>query len=56
MEVAPERVVWGTDCPHVNLKELPSDQALFGLLAQFAPNERSLTRLLVDNPARLYGF
>jgi predicted TIM-barrel fold metal-dependent hydrolase len=56
VEVAPERVVWGTDWPHVNLKQLPSDEALFSLLAQFAPDERSLTRLLVDNPARLYGF
>jgi 2-pyrone-4,6-dicarboxylate lactonase len=54
--VAPERVVWGTDWPHVNLKRPPSDEALFRLLAQFAPDERSLTRLLVDNPARLYGF
>jgi 2-pyrone-4,6-dicarboxylate lactonase len=56
MQVAPERVVWGTDWPHVNLKEPPSDEALFALLAQVAPEERSLTRLLVDNPARLYGF
>jgi predicted TIM-barrel fold metal-dependent hydrolase len=55
-EAAPERVVWGTDWPHVNLKQLSSDEALFGLLAQFAPDESSLTRLLVDNPARLYGF
>jgi predicted TIM-barrel fold metal-dependent hydrolase len=35
-EVAPERVVWGTDWPHVNLKESPSDEALFRLLAQVA--------------------
>jgi 2-pyrone-4,6-dicarboxylate lactonase len=56
VQVAPERVMWGTDCPHVNLKQPPSDEALFSLLAQFAPDERSLTRLLVDNPARLYGF
>jgi 2-pyrone-4,6-dicarboxylate lactonase len=55
-EVAPERVVWGTDWPHVNLKEPPSDEALFRLLAQVAPDHRSLNRLLADNPARLYGF
>jgi predicted TIM-barrel fold metal-dependent hydrolase len=55
-EAAPERIVWGTDWPHVNLKQLSSDEALFRLLAQFAPDESSLTRLLVDNPARLYGF
>ena len=55
-EVAPERVVWGTDWPHVNLKEPPSDEALFRLLAQVAPDDCSRTRLLADNPARLYGF
>jgi hypothetical protein len=48
--------VWGTDWPHVNLKEPTSDKALFGLLAQVAPDDRSRTRLLADNPARLYGF
>ena len=33
-----------------------SDEALFELLAHVAPDERSRTRLLADNPARLYGF
>jgi 2-pyrone-4,6-dicarboxylate lactonase len=56
LDAAPERVLWGTDWPHVNLKDAPSDEALFGLLMQVAPAERSRTRLLVDNPARLYGF
>jgi 2-pyrone-4,6-dicarboxylate lactonase len=55
-QVAPERVVWGTDWPHVNLTKAPSDEALFGLLALVAPDERSYTGLLADNPARLYGF
>jgi 2-pyrone-4,6-dicarboxylate lactonase len=56
VEVAPERVVWGTDWPHVNLKEPPSDEALFRLLAQVAPDDSSRVRLLADNPARLYVF
>jgi 2-pyrone-4,6-dicarboxylate lactonase len=56
VEAAPQRVVWGTDWPHVNLKEPPSDEALFGLLAQIAPDERVRIRLLAENPARLYGF
>jgi predicted TIM-barrel fold metal-dependent hydrolase len=56
VEAAPERVVWGTDWPHVNLKEPPSDEALFRLLAQVAPDDCSRVRLLADNPARLYGF
>jgi 2-pyrone-4,6-dicarboxylate lactonase len=56
VEAAPQRVVWGTDWPHVNLKESPSDEAIFGLLAQIAPDERERTKLLAENPARLYGF
>ena len=56
LETAPERVIWGTDWPHVNLKEPPSDEELFGLLVQIAPDERSRIRLLTSNPARLYGF
>jgi predicted TIM-barrel fold metal-dependent hydrolase len=56
VEAAPERVVWGTDWPHVNLKASLSDEALFGFLVQVAPDDLSRTRLLVDNPARLYGF
>lgn len=56
VEAAPERVVWGTDWPHVNLKVPFSDEALFKLLLQFTPDDLSRSRLLVDNPARLYGF
>jgi 2-pyrone-4,6-dicarboxylate lactonase len=56
VEAAPERVVWGTDWPHVNHRKPPSDEALFRLLAQVVPDDRSRTRLLADNPARLYGF
>jgi 2-pyrone-4,6-dicarboxylate lactonase len=56
VEAAPERVVWGTDWPHVNLKAPLSDEALFRFLVQVAPDDLSRTRLLVDNPARLYGF
>jgi predicted TIM-barrel fold metal-dependent hydrolase len=56
VEAAPERVVWGTDWPHVNLQVPFSDEALFKLLLQVAPDDLSRSRLLVDNPARLYGF
>jgi predicted TIM-barrel fold metal-dependent hydrolase len=48
--------VWGTDWPHVNCDQPQSDEALFKLLAETAPNDASREQLLVDNPARLYGF
>jgi|GEM_PF-52933 len=55
MTAAPDRVIWGTDFPHPNLT-FPIDEAdLVDLLPQIG-DEAALTRLLVANPARLYGF
>jgi predicted TIM-barrel fold metal-dependent hydrolase len=54
---APERVLWGTDYPHVNISgDAPDDGLLVDLLEVIAPDPRHLRRLLVDNPAELYGF
>jgi D-galactarolactone isomerase len=53
---APERLVWGSDWPHRGEKHLPDDAVLFDLLAQWAPDEETRRRILVDNPAVLYGF
>jgi 2-pyrone-4,6-dicarboxylate lactonase len=52
----PDRVLWGTDWPHPNLKEVPDDGVLADLVAQMAPTEAERQALLVDNPARFYGF
>jgi len=57
IEAAPDRVLWGTDWPHPNINGLmPNDGDLMNLLAQYAPDEAQRNRILVDNPARLYGF
>lgn len=54
---APERVVWGTDYPHVNIEgAAPDDGLLVDLLADIAPDPGLLRRLMVDNPADLFGF
>jgi predicted TIM-barrel fold metal-dependent hydrolase len=53
---APERLVWGSDWPHPTEKTKPDDAVLFDLLATWAPDEATRRRILVDNPARLYGF
>jgi 2-pyrone-4,6-dicarboxylate lactonase len=56
-EHAPERVLWGTDWPHVNIKgPMPEDAALVDLIAEIAPSEAMQRRLLVDNPIELFGF
>ena len=55
---APERMLWATDWPHPDLgaSPLPDDGELFDALLDWVPDERTLRRILVDNPARLYGF
>ncbi len=56
---APDRVIWGTDWPHSNNfapGHTPNDGDLVDLLAEFAPDEAFRKKILVDNPAKLYGF
>lgn len=53
---APERLVWGTNWPHPNATAIPDDAALLDALADWAPDEAVRRAILVDNPARLYGF
>ncbi|MBL8834845.1 MAG: amidohydrolase family protein [Alphaproteobacteria bacterium] len=53
---APERCVWASNWPHPGIVPRPDDAALVDLLADWAPDERARTRILVDNPAKLYGF
>jgi 2-pyrone-4,6-dicarboxylate lactonase len=49
-------VLWGTDWPHPNVREMPDDGDLVDLLADFVPDKRIRNRILVDNPAVLYEF
>ena len=56
IKAAPERMVWASDWPHPTEKDKPDDAVLFDLLAQWAPDEAMRTRILVQNPATLYGF
>jgi len=53
---APERVVWGTDWPHPNHNAVPNDGELVDLIAEIAPDAKTRQRMLVDNPAKLFGF
>jgi 2-pyrone-4,6-dicarboxylate lactonase len=51
----PDRVLWGTDWPHPNMKShMPDDGDLVDLIPRIAPGEDAQRRLLVDNPLRLY--
>lgn len=57
VRAAPERLVWGSDWPHTT--EAPgsvNDADLVDLLQAWSGTDEAMDRILVDNPARLYGF
>jgi len=54
---APERMLWGTDWPHPTQRSAkPDDATLLDLLSSWAPNPADQRRILVSNPAELFGF
>ncbi|HMF05766.1 MAG TPA: amidohydrolase family protein [Methylocella sp.] len=58
LDAAPNRIVWGTDWPHVKTKwtiPMPNDGAIANVLLDWIPDAARL-RVLADNPATLYGF
>jgi len=56
VKAAPERMVWGSNWPHPNEAKKPNDAMLFDLMLRWAPDQRTRNRILVQNPAQLYGF
>ena len=57
LQIAPERVLWGTDWPHPVLdRDMPDDGKLVDLIAELIPDEELRLRVLIENPNRLYGF
>lgn len=54
---APDRIVWGSDWPHVLLyRPMPNDADLIDCMAEWAPDAVTRKKIFVDNPAKLYGF
>ncbi|WP_282348223.1 amidohydrolase family protein [Pseudomonas sp. PS01301] len=60
IELAPNRVIWGTDWPHPSLQTkrqaMPDDAGMMDLLSVWTRNGEEISKILVDNPTRLYGF
>jgi predicted TIM-barrel fold metal-dependent hydrolase len=57
VNAAPDRVLWGTDWPHPNVgRFMPNDGDLVDLVSEIAPDEEQREKLLVKNPANLYGW
>lgn len=56
VENRPDRVLWGTDFPHPNATHEADEADLVDLVPKIAPDAALQRKLLVDNPAVLYGF
>ena len=57
IRAAPDRILWGTDWPHPNVgRHMPNDGDLVDLFPLMAPEADLQYKILVSNPARLYGF
>jgi predicted TIM-barrel fold metal-dependent hydrolase len=57
IDAAPDRMVWASDWPHpVSFKQPPNDADIVEFIFRFAPDEAERRRILVDNPAALFGF
>jgi predicted TIM-barrel fold metal-dependent hydrolase len=57
IEAAPDRVIWASDWPHpVSTSQPPNEADLIELLHRATNNDEERKRILVDNPARLFGF
>lgn len=55
VELFPDRVLWGTDWPHPNMKShMPDDGHLVDMIPRIAPTAELQQKLLVTNPMRLY--
>ena len=53
----PDHLVWASDWPHPHIPTpMPNDGHLLEMLTNWAPDETIRAKILVDNPARLYGF
>jgi 2-pyrone-4,6-dicarboxylate lactonase len=56
IDTAPDRLIWGSDYPHLSFADKVGTVELFNLIDRWAPAAATKRKILVDNPARLFGF
>ena len=56
IETVPDRIIWGSDYPHLSFADQVGSVELFNLLASWAPDAATRKKILVDNPQKLFGF
>jgi len=56
MQIHPDRCLWASNWPHPGRDPMPDDLAMLDLLSEWAPDSLIRWKILMDNPAQLYGF
>ncbi len=56
LDAAPDRIIWGSDFPHLSFADKVGSVELYNLLDQWAPGEAMRRRILVENPQQLFNF
>ncbi len=56
IDAAPDRIIWGSDYPHLSFADKVGSIELFNLLGAWAPDEAARRKILVDNPQQLFKF
>jgi len=56
IEAAPDRIIWGSDYPHLSFADKVGSVELFNLLGTWAPDAAIRKKILVENPQKLFGF
>jgi len=56
IETVPDQLIWGSDYPHLSFHDKVGTIGLYNKLGEWAPDATTRQRILVDNPARLFGF
>jgi len=56
IDAAPDRLIWGSDYPHLSFADKVGSVELWNLLGHWAPDEATRRRILVDNPRQLFRF
>jgi len=56
VNAVPDRLIWGSDHPHLSFADKVGSVQLFNLLGEWIPDEGLRRKVLVHNPERLFGF
>lgn len=56
VDAAPDRIIWGSDYPHLSFADKVGSVELFNLLGEWVPDDATRHKILVDNPQKLFGF